>query len=147
MRPAFPKSQDDLEAALFWWLLESGQDDPRAFLARLGLPGTRRRLLNHLRDRQLVAAAVIIAPEAGAYGQAIALRAACRKFAGHQWPIWQGFGAPPPHATEVAQVLFWAFLFDRGNTRDGYIHGPGDWSLSQFRKLLPPVHDSGQKSA
>jgi hypothetical protein len=142
-----PFSAGYIEAAFDWWLFESAANDPAALLHRLRLPGTRRAVLNSLRDRQLVAAATLLEPEAGCYGQAIALQSACREFAAHLWPAWQRLKAPPAHAKPVAEVLFWAFKFGAENTRNSRPHTPADWSLSAFRKLLEPLHETGRKSA
>jgi hypothetical protein len=131
-----PFSGEELLDAVLWWLTESAADDPRAILRRLGLPGTRRRALNNLRDRQLIAAAHLIAPDTGTHAQAVALREACRAYGGHKWPCWRNLNEPPAHATPAAQVLFWAFRYDAGNAREGQPHTPADWSLSAFRKLL-----------
>lgn len=131
-----PFNGDELLDAILWWLTKSEEDDPRAILRRLGLPGTRRRALNNLRDRQLIAAAQLIAPDAGTHAQAVALREACRAFGGRKWPGWRYLDEPPAHATPAAQVLFWAFRYDAGNAREGQPHTPADWCTSAFRKLL-----------
>lgn len=142
-----PFDATDLENAFGWWIFESAANDPAALLHRLHLPGTRRGVLNALRDRQLIAAAYLLAPDAGCYGQAVALQSACREFAAHLWPAWQRLKAPPEHAKPVAEVLYWAFRFSLENTRDGRPHLPSDWSLSSCRKLLEPLHQIAQKSA
>lgn len=133
--PPLPFTADELLEAFAWWLEHGG--DPGLVLARLHLPRTYRRVLNHLRDRQLVAAAQMVAPHGASYAQAVALRHACREFGGSLWPAWQRLPAPPEYAKPAAQILFWAFRFDQGNTRDNRPHTPADWSLSAFRKLLP----------
>ena len=129
-----PFDQCELAAAFVAWL-EDGPDAPGGILARLHLPGTRRRVLNHLRDRQLVAAAVLLQPHGGDYARAVGLRAACQAFSLYQWPAWRKLPAPPEGAKPVAEVLFWAFRYNDGNTRENRPHTPADWSLSAFRKL------------
>lgn len=101
-------SDAEMRAAFAWWL-SSNQDDPRAMLHRLHLPGTRRRILISLRDRQLVAAAEAIAPGAPTYRKTVLMLEAIRQFAGHQWPVWQRMQAPPTRAEDAAHLLWHAF--------------------------------------
>jgi hypothetical protein len=131
-----PFTSAELLAAFAWWLRDGGSD-ARGILNRLHLPGTRRRVLNVLRDRQLVEAARLILPDGNRYAQAVALRQACQAFEGHLWHAWKYLPCPPVYADVAQQALFWAFRFDESSIRENRPHTPADWSLSAFRKLLP----------
>ena len=146
MTPPLPFTHNDLMAAVVWWISE-GENNPKGILARLHLPGTRRRVLNHLRDLQLIAAAELIHPGGAHYAKAVALRHACHHFGRRQWPSWWLLPAPPEQATKLEQVLFWAFKFDDGNIRENRPHTPADWSLSAFRKLLPIPQNECREAA
>lgn len=140
-----------VRAAVAAWLAH-GPDSPAGLLARLGLPGTRPGTLRAMRDYHLLAAAkeitdtqLVTLDRPGQLYRALA--EACRLF-GRSWPVWRRLPGPPPAANNLERLLYRAFAASdaAGGTRNGLPHGPGEWGLSAFRKLLD-LHEIAPVSA
>lgn len=138
---ALQAGRDDLVgpvlcAALRAWLDDDRSIDGPRLMQRLGLPETRRRVLNKMRDTLLIAAAERLMPGASPQQKAVALMEHARLFARLRWPAWQGKSCPPSYADPVERLVHQAFVLDAGKRRGGALHSIGDWTDVYFRRLL-----------
>lgn len=75
----------------------------------MGLPDNPELVRLMLRDTYLREAGQIIGADlAKTKSLASALQVEARRFAGHRWICWAGYGAPPPNADSLDRLLFLA---------------------------------------
>jgi hypothetical protein len=120
--------------ALRDWL--NDDDAGPDFLSRLGLPGSRSRIRNNMRDHHLIAAAELLVPGGSLSVRTYALMEAVALFARLRWLCWQGSRRPPSGANAVEQCLHAAFILNQNRRRRGDLHSIGDWSETYFRRVL-----------
>lgn len=120
--------------ALLCWL--NGEDDGPDYFAMLGLPTTRTRARNKLRDHSLISAAELLAPGGSLPEKTAALKKQIDSFALRRWPAWQGSPAAPVQANQVERHLHRAFVMDCGKRRRGEQHTIDRWSVTYIRKIL-----------
>ena len=137
---ALQAGRDDLVGPVLCAALRAWLDDERDtgpdLMQRLGLPRTRNRVRNKLRDALLVEAAERLMPSASPQQKAVALKEYARIFARQRWPAWQGKSCPPGYATTVERLVHRAFVLDEGKRRCSGLHSIGEWSDVYFRRLL-----------
>lgn len=138
---ALQAGRDDLVgpvlcAALRAWLDDDRSIDGPRLMQRLGLPETRRRVLNKMRDTLLIEAAERLMPGASPQQKAVALKEYAKNFARVRWPAWQGKSCPLDYETAVERLVHRAFVLDHGKRRRSGLHSIGEWSAVYFRRLL-----------
>ncbi len=122
--------------ALRQWLDDEAEISGPALMQRLGLPETRRRVLNKMRDHLLIEAAELLMPGARPQQKAAALMEYVRLFARHRWSAWQGRSCPPGYADPIERKVHQAFHLDAGKRRRGDLRTIDSWSAVYFRRLL-----------
>lgn len=74
----------------------------------LGLPATKVRLNQAVRNAYLVLAANEITDQPGRKTRAALVADEIERFLGWQWPAWQYLKEAPPHAAPIDRILFQA---------------------------------------
>lgn len=137
---ALQAGRDDLVGpvlcdALRAWIDDKSRKAPD-LMQLLGLPRTRNRVRNKLRDALLVEAAERLMPGASPQQKAVALIEYVDNFALKRWPAWQGKSCPPGCVTIIDRLVHRAFVLDAGKLRRSGLHSIGEWSDVYFRRLL-----------
>lgn len=138
---ALQAGRDDLVGPVLCEALREWLDDDRSIdgprlMQRLGLPETRRRVLNKMRDTLLIEAAERLMPGASPQQKAVALKEYATNFARRHWPAWQGKSCPPGLAKPIDRLMHFAFYLDKGKRLGSELHSIGNWSDTYFRRLL-----------
>ena len=120
--------------ALLDWLHD--EDESPSLFARLGLPATRLRIRNDLRDFHLIAAAELLAPDARLAIRVHALMEAVDLFARLRWAAWQHTPDAPSGASQVEQHLHAAFIANGYRRRNGDQRCISTWSETYYRRIL-----------